>query len=86
MLKIGWFDINAVAVSGDVLPLPATMHVFHWHGETFELPDNAVLLASSVACNNQIFQLGKRVIGFAMPSGNDGRKCPQVWCCIVPMN
>lgn len=61
--EIGWFDINAVAVSGDVLPLPATMHVFHWHGETFELPDNAVLLASSVACNNQIFQLGKRVIG-----------------------
>ena len=61
--EIGWFDITAVAASGDVLPLPATMHVFHWHGETFELPANAVLLASSVACNNQIFQLGKRVIG-----------------------
>lgn len=61
--EIGWFDITAVAASGDVLPLPATMHVFHWHGETFELPTNAVLLASSVACNNQIFQLGQRVIG-----------------------
>ena len=61
--EIGWFDITAVAASGDVLPLPATMHVFHWHGETFELPANAVLLASSVACNNQIFQLGQRVIG-----------------------
>lgn len=61
--EIGWFDITAVAASGDVLPLPATMHVFHWHGETFELPAKAVLLASSVACNNQIFQLGQRVIG-----------------------
>ena len=61
--EIGWFDITAVAASGDVLPLPASMHVFHWHGETFELPANAVLLASSAACNNQIFQLGKRVIG-----------------------
>ena len=61
--EIGWFDITAVAASGDVLSLPASMHVFHWHGETFELPANAVLLASSVACNNQIFQLGKRVIG-----------------------
>ena len=61
--EIGWFDITAVAASGDVLRLPATMHVFHWHGETFELPTNAVLLASSVACNNQIFQLGQRVIG-----------------------
>jgi len=39
------------------------MRVFHWHGETFELPTNAVLLASSEACNNQIFQLGPRVIG-----------------------
>lgn len=61
--EIGWFDINAVAASGDVLPLPTSMHVFHWHGETFELPANAVLLANSVACNNQIFQLSKRVIG-----------------------
>ena len=61
--EIGWFDITAVAASGDVLSLPASMHVFHWHGETFELPANAVLLASSLACNNQIFQLGKRVIG-----------------------
>ena len=61
--EIGWFDITAVAASGDVLSLPASMHVFHWHGETFELPANAVLLASSVACNNQIFQLGQRVIG-----------------------
>lgn len=61
--EIGRFDITAVAASGDVLPLPATMHVFHWHGETFELPAKAVLLASSVACNNQIFQLGQRVIG-----------------------
>ena len=61
--EIGWFDITAVAASGDVLPLPASMQVFHWHGETFELPTNAVLLASSAACNNQIFQLGKRVIG-----------------------
>ncbi len=61
--EIGWFDITAVTAYGDVLSLPASMHVFHWHGETFELPANAVLLASSVACNNQIFQLGKRVIG-----------------------
>ncbi len=61
--EIGWFDITAVAAPGDVLSLPASMHVFHWHGETFELPAKAVLLASRVACNNQIFQLGQRVIG-----------------------
>ncbi|WP_024871948.1 type 1 glutamine amidotransferase [Tolumonas lignilytica] len=61
--EIGWFDIESVPAEGDVLPLPPRMNVFHWHGETFELPAQAILLASSEACNNQIFQLGKRVIG-----------------------
>ena len=37
--------------------------VFHWHGETYNLPKNAVLLATSEGCINQAFQLGNNVIG-----------------------
>ena len=37
--------------------------VFHWHGETFELPPGAKLLASSELCRNQAFRLGDGVYG-----------------------
>ncbi|MGI0089657.1 MAG: type 1 glutamine amidotransferase [Nitrosopumilaceae archaeon] len=38
---------------------PAT--VFHWHGETFDLPQNAIRLAHSKNYENQAFQLGTAV-------------------------
>lgn len=34
---------------------------FHWHGETFSLPDNAVHLLSSPYCENQAYAIGKHL-------------------------
>ena len=34
---------------------------FHWHGETFSLPANAVPLLSSQYCENQAFAIGKHL-------------------------
>jgi GMP synthase-like glutamine amidotransferase len=36
--------------------------VFQWHGNTFELPQNAKLLASSDGCKNQVYLLGTTVL------------------------
>jgi len=43
--------------------LPETLRVFHWHGETFDLPAGATRIAESEACANQAFIHGTRVIG-----------------------
>jgi GMP synthase (glutamine-hydrolysing) len=36
--------------------------VFHWHGDTFDLPENAILLASSAATKNQAYLYNRRVL------------------------
>lgn len=62
--EIGWLPIHAASqINGSCFRFPSTANVFHWHGETFDLPQGAALLASSDGCKNQAFQIGKHVVG-----------------------
>lgn len=61
--EIGWFPIRAVTPSEPSFGFPSECNVFHWHGETFELPESATLLARSEACEHQAFQVKRNVIG-----------------------
>lgn len=62
--EIGWFPVKGLpAPKKSVFSFPASMEVFHWHGETFDLPEGATLLAKSEACENQAFQFERKVIG-----------------------
>lgn len=64
--EIGWFPIHKSkdALSDDTAAfLPPSLEVFHWHGDTFDLPDGARCLAHSEACRHQGFYLGDRIIG-----------------------
>lgn len=61
--EIGWFPISRVSQNEVSFIFPESLTVFHWHGETFDLPQGAVHLAQSIACKNQAFQIGQSVIG-----------------------
>jgi GMP synthase (glutamine-hydrolysing) len=74
--EIGWFHIE---LTGDGLKDPLmrrlALHprvgdfwrrfkVFHWHGDTFDLPAGSVRLAGSHLYENQAFRFGKNTYGF----------------------
>lgn len=63
--EIGWFPVQAVRTEEgeELFQFPARADVFHWHGDTYRLPEGAVQLAKSAACEQQAFQLGRSVIG-----------------------
>ena len=62
--EIGWFPVRRTAVSHPFFDgLPETFTPFHWHGETFDLPHEAKLLAKSKITKTQAFAVGQRVLG-----------------------
>ncbi|MCD4787961.1 MAG: amidotransferase, partial [Desulfobacterales bacterium] len=65
--EIGWFNISrSPEVDDTVLSevIPDQMEVFHWHGDTFDIPQGAKAIAASKACRNQGFIINNRIVGF----------------------
>ena len=63
--EIGWFDINFNPNLNHTLLkdiFPKQIEVFHWHGDTFDIPEDAIPVASSEATPNQGFIFDNRVI------------------------
>jgi len=64
--EIGWFPIHkSRAAQSDPTAsfLPQSLEVFHWHGDTFDMPRGARCLAYSEACRHQGFCLNRRIVG-----------------------
>lgn len=62
--EIGWAPLALTEV-GRTSPLAHLdgVTVLHWHGDTFDLPTGAGLLASTDICRHQAFALGRNALG-----------------------
>lgn len=57
-MEIGWYPVNRIDNHPLTTGLPEQIEVFHWHGETFDLPKDAQLLFSNARYQNQGFAVG----------------------------
>ena len=59
--EIGWHDVTLTEDSDDdslFLGIPDKFRAFHWHGDTFDVPKGALMLASSDLFPNQVIKAG----------------------------
>lgn len=66
-LEVGWGTIELTEEASDdpiLAGLPRHLDVLHWHGDTFDLPDDAVHLAASARYTSQAFRIGPLAWGF----------------------
>lgn len=62
--EIGWAPVDLTPAGREsCLRHLAGTEVLHWHGDTFDLPPGAQLLASTAACRHQAFQVGSFALG-----------------------
>lgn len=64
--EFGWHEV-ARTDAGDTDPVLSSVSerfpIFHWHSDTFTLPEGAVRLASSDVTANQAFRIGRAIYG-----------------------
>jgi len=59
--EIGWHSVrkcNTPAAEKWLADLPDETTLFHWHGETFSIPDGAEVILESEHCPHQAFAIG----------------------------
>lgn len=64
--EIGWYEVELTPAARDdwlFAECPPRPTVFQWHGDTFDLPAGAVLLATGPLCRHQAFRVGSRAYG-----------------------
>ena len=60
--EIGWSQLSISDAANNLLAPLAETPVLHWHGDTFDLPEQATLLAGSEVYPHQAFSVGKNIL------------------------
>ncbi len=60
--EIGWSKLSLTSIENNPLKALEDIDVLHWHGDTFDLPEQVELLASSDLYPNQAFRVGQNIL------------------------
>jgi len=85
-VEIGFGDVRLTAAGArdPILgPSGPALHVFHWHGDTFDPPPGAEHLAASTAYPQQAFCVGGRAYGLQFHVELD-RALAREWASVLP--
>ncbi len=66
LTPLGFFQIQTTHMGKDdqlFHSLPGSVQVFHWHEDTFDIPEEAIQLACNVQTENQAFRYGRHAYG-----------------------
>ena len=85
VMEIGGYEVSLTA-AGERSPLlrdfPGRFPVFHWHGDTFDIPEGAQHLVEGDLCRNQMFRLGNAVgVQFHLETSADEAA---IWAAAYP--
>ncbi len=79
--EVGWGAVTFTVpedTESSLAGLNASEVVLHWHGDAFEVPRGATVLASTLACQNQMFRFGRRAFGIQFHAEIDAADV-EVW-------
>jgi GMP synthase (glutamine-hydrolysing) len=79
--EVGWGEVRFINPEREPVlsGLGASAMMLHWHGDTYDLPVGAVLLASTPQCPHQAFRIGSHAVALQFHAEVQAEQV-RVWC------